>query len=362
MTSRPTEPIDYYNDIIQYMLGDEISIVPVVSNAFRLDQIFRDDAELLDMLLKHKIDFYDEAFTIDQQLTRAWAAKNKYPMSDDHNLARVGQYLQVMKGEAEKAKRDYLSFLTERLLKNNQDRSGYEDVIAKFQKPMHRSTFTTLVKELDLPILFPDGREDPLNLLANLPLPVYITTSYFTFLEEALRKAGKEPVIQVIPWNGDENIKPEHRPQRDYEPTPASPVVYHLYGLENYPDTLALSEDDYMNFLMNSAAAKSDQNVFPAKLRDALSQSRLLLFGYHIRGWDFRTLFRFILEFRKARASKKISYTLQFMPSLEKEKEESLDNSLLYIEKYFDEYKFKVNWINAEKFLYELSDAWQNRG
>jgi len=359
MINRNTEPIDYFTDIIQYMIGDEISIVPVISNAFRLEQIFRDDASLLDMMLKHKIEFYDEAYSINQQLTKAWAAERKYPMSDDHNLARVAQYLQVLMGEAEKAKRDYLTFLSQRLVNNNLNRSGFEDVIAKFQKPAQRTTFTNLARELDLPILFPDGKEDPLRLLARLPLPVYITTSYFTFLEDALRDEKKEPSTQVIPWNGEENIKSEHLPKRDDDPSKLKPVVYHLYGLENYPDTLALSEDDFMNFLMNSGAAKADQNVFPAKLRDALSQSRLLLFGYHLRDWDFRTLFRFILEFRKARNSKKISYTLQFMPSLEKE---TLENSLLFIEKYFEEYKFKVKWINAEDFLYELSDAWQNRG
>jgi len=359
MIERNIEPIDYFKDIIQYMEGDEVSIVPVISNAFRLEQIFRDDAELLDMMLKHKIEYYDEAFSIDQQLTKAWASSHKYPMSDDHNLARVAQYLQVVMDEAETAKRDYLSFLNQRLVKNNLNRSGYEDVIAKFQKPTQRTTFTNLAGELDMPTVFPDGKEDPLRLLARLPLPVYITTSYFTFLEEALRLEGKEPSIQVVPWNGEENIKPEHLPKRDYEPTALKPAVYHLFGLENYPGTLALSEDDYMNFLMNSGVAKTDQNVFPPRLRDALSQSRLLLFGYHLRGWDFRTLFRFILEFRKARAAK-ISYTLQFMPSLEKE---TLDNSLLYIEKYFGEYKFKVKWINAEKFLYELSDAYQpNKG
>jgi hypothetical protein len=118
------QTIDYYNDFIQHIPGGEL--VPIISNGFRLDEIFETDAELRKSL-QQKPEFYDEVRSIDQQLTKQWAReKVQYPMSDDHNLARVAQYYQVMLGleqdGAQKAKNDYLRFINERLLKNFQDK------------------------------------------------------------------------------------------------------------------------------------------------------------------------------------------------------------------------------------------------
>jgi hypothetical protein len=349
------KPIDYESDILRFI--DDGSIVPVISNSFRLEQIFRDDAELIDRMLKNKIDFYDEVCTIDQELTRAWARSMAYPMSDNHNLARVAQYCEVVQEEAELAKKEYLGFLNLRLLNNHQSRQGFEDVIAKYKK--QRTTVTNLAKELELPYLFPEGKEDSLRLLARLKLPVYITTSYFSFLEEALIKEGKTPSTQVWSWGSKVKMKEEHQPKREYELDPLKPVVYHLFGLEDYAKSLVLSEDDYMDFLMKSASAISDLEVLPSPLRDALSQSRLLMLGYHIQSWDFRALFRFILEFRKPEDAPK-GIALQFKPTLENEDFE--DQSLSYLDKYFGGHKFKVRWLDAETYIYELWEAMENRG
>jgi len=83
------------------------------------------------------------------------------------------------------------------------------------------------------------------------------------------------------------------------------------------------------------------------------------LFGYNLRSWDFRTLFQFIRELRKPPDSP-MSIVLQFKPTLENKDFE--ERSLSYLEKYFGGDKFKVMWIDAERFIYGLSDAWQNRG
>jgi hypothetical protein len=352
MNDHNIESIDYYESDVLPSIRDK-SIVPVISNSFRLGEIFGNDAELK-LMLNHNPEFYDEVTNIDQQLTKAWAASKEYPMSDDHNLARVAQYLKVVLDEPFMAKTEYLKFLSQRLLKNNQGRAGYEGVVERYQKGAHTS-FTKMVSEFDLPATFSMGREDPLLSLARLPIPIYITTSYFSFLEEALIKAGKRPSTQVL--SGDTKFKME----REYVPDVPTPVVYHLFGLEDYPKSLVLSEDDYMEFLMNSASAISSLDVFPQPLRDALSQSRLLLLGYHLQSWDFRALFRFIHQFRKRPdPDTPRSIALQLLHDLENKDFEK--KSLSYLESYFTGYRFKVKWIDPENFLYGLSDAWQSRG
>jgi hypothetical protein len=350
---------DYLNDIIQF-IDDEGTVVPVISNSLRLKEIFQDDQQIIERR-KQKPNFYDELPTIDQQLARMWAVSSGYPMSDSHNLARVTQYRQVELEDPTQAKREYLNFMNDRLLRNNLNRQGYEDTVTKYLGRTQMLNFSTVVRELDLPT-FPEGKEDPLRLLARLPLPIYITTSYFSFLEEALIKETKDPVTQVLSWSSENpGIKAEHLPDRDYVPTPLKPAVYHLFGLENYARTLVLSEDDYMDFLMKSAAAISSSELIPSPLRRTLASSRLLLLGYSLPEWEFRALFRFILEFRQPKLAP-LSIAIQLQPSLKKKAFE--EKSLFYLEKYFKEYRFKVRWIDTETFMYELSDAWEriNRG
>jgi len=251
---------------------------------------------------------------------------------------------------------EYLKLLNDSLLKNNENRTGFEDIVRMFQKGNQRLIFSDVVKKLEMPT-FPDGREDPLRLLARLPLTTYITTSYFSFIEDALVAEGKKPRTQIWFWSGGKSaVKPEHLPDRDFVPDAMNPAVYHLFGLENYPKTLVMSEDDYMNFLMNSAVEIGSQDVIPSSLTSALSDSRLLLLGYHVRDWDFRVLFRFILKFRE-REGVDPSIALQLMPSLENKG--FAEKSLLYLDKYFLKHNFRVKWINTEKFIYELVDTWE---
>lgn len=374
---QPSQLIDYQEDFIQYIYDG--TVVPVISNSFRLEEIFRDDEELCAAMMKGFPQFYDEIRTITQQLTKKWAEEVvHYPMSDDHNLARVSQYYQVVKTDSEKAKKGYLKFLNDRLLKINQNRKEYADLISQYQKTIQPLNFTKVVKELDLPS-FPGGK-DPLSLLAKLPLPIYITTSYFRFIEETLKNEGKKPSTQYWSWTGGRSgIKLEYLPDpdlidipnnpekpvpinpREYEPDPMHPVVYHLFGIENYAKTLVLSEGDFMDFLMNSAESINSLEIIPEPLREALSEKRLLLLGYHLPEWDFRALFRFVSKFRNREFSTvSPSIAIQLMPDLQNKAFE--ERLLTYFINYFKGYKFEIKWIDTEKFIYELANTWNEAG
>ena len=45
--------------------------------------------------------------------------------------------------------------------------------------------------------------KSPHITLTKLNLPIYITTNYDYFLEEALKSQGKEPVSEIFGWNHD---------------------------------------------------------------------------------------------------------------------------------------------------------------
>ena len=368
---RITQRIDYQREFIQHVHAR--AIVPIISNAFRLDEIFRDVQELRNTM-KQFPGFYDEVRTIDQQLTKKWAKDVvSYPMSDEHNLARVAQYHQVMLEDMQQAKSEYLGFLGDSLLEHYQNVEEFAEKVNQLRRKAQRPTFSKLVYELGLPS-FSDDQEDPLLLLAQLPLPIYITTSYFGFIEGALKDAGKKPVTQFWSWSGgDSGIKvkylpdPENDPPvppvepRDFIPTPEQPAVYHLFGIEDEANTLVMSEDDFMNFLMNSAQERGNLEVIPSELLTALSAKRLLLLGYHLRDWDFRALFRFISKFRSGDPKYILpSISIQLKPDLENKEFEEM--SLSYLEKYFKEYKFNVKWLDTEQFIYGLSAAYPGIG
>ena len=142
---------------------------------------------------------------------------------------------------------------------------------------------------------------DPLLVLAGLPFKTYLTTSPFTFLEEALRKAGKDPYIKICRWRG-----PIDAPEKDlwviddsYKPSEHQPLVYHLCGLDAHPQTqkpwpesLALTEDDYLELLVNVAQdrGKDRADRLPALVRGALFDDVILL-GYSLSSWAFRALY-----------------------------------------------------------------------
>ena len=99
-----------------------------------------------------------------------------------------------------------------------------------------------------------DNPDDPFLLLASLDLPIYITTDFHDFLEMALRKAGKRPRSDLCRWRSElkgipsafDEPFPDGRP---YDPDPETPLVYHLFGRDEDPASLVLTEDDHLEFL-----------------------------------------------------------------------------------------------------------------
>ena len=343
-----------FEDIVPFI--EYGTVIPIISNSFRIDEIFQGDKELRDNSTNMH-EFFDEVRTVDQRLTMLWAKKVGYPMSDDYNLARVAQYRQVESGDPELAKIEYFKFIVDRLLNNVAQEDGYQETVAEIKKQAHKLIFSEVAQQLDYP-RFSNTSDDTLRLLARLPLPIYVTTGYSNFLERALLAENKQPRTQLCFWNGSKsNINPEHLPDMNYEPTSTSPAVYHLFGLEDYKNTLIMSEDDFMGFIMNAAEHINEQDLYPTPLRGALPESRLLLLGYCLRDWDFRTLFRFILRIRKT-AMIRPSVAIQLKPSLREKRSEA--RSLKYLERYFDDHKFKVAWTDNETFIHKLFGAWNS--
>jgi len=241
-------------------------------------------------------------------IARAWADRYDYPLWDRDDLARVAQFVAVV-----------------------------EDPM--WPKEEIRTFFDRNAPELA-------RKDEPHRMLAELPLPVYLTTNYDDFMVQALRAAGKQPVEDFCRWTTRESFGPSvFDAPGGFEPTPERPLVYHLHGMLNRPESLVLTEDDYIDFLVNVA----DPDVLPPRIREALSDSMLLFIGYRLADWNFRVLYRGVVE-KVDPSGRRQNLTVQLRPA-DVPSPAAAEN---YLDKYFEAMSVRVFWGDARAFLGEL--------
>jgi hypothetical protein len=318
------------------------NVVPIVSNSVRNDLIF-DDPSATDTNVDHIISKY-------------WAARLGYPLSDKHRLERVANFNRVNRArDDEQAKINYLTFLKEVLLLwANRDKTK-TSLVNSLKNRLSQMSFTDLADELELP-KFASPEEDPLRILAKLPIKIFITTSYYDFLERALIAQNKPPQTQICFWSGiPANVSDEHRTDYRLKPTVNNPLVYHIHGYEKYPRSIVLSEDDHLDFLVEVSRDTDAINpIIPHYIKDALDSEALMMLGYRLHNWDFRTLFRGVVNARHSKLRLE-SIVLQLDPDHYTQggqinPKEARD----YLNKYFEPSSFRVIWQGFDSFIQEL--------
>jgi len=163
-----------------------------------------------------------------------------------------------------------------------------------------------------------------LTTIAELPLRLVVTSNYDELLEKAYRAADppREPVVIPQPLRG---FKP--REQRRWQkelaavlPTDLSPrrpdeepVVYKIHGsLGDMSCGLIVSEEDYIVFL--DTLGRNPKGGVPTQIQARVAQSHLLFLGYSLEDWDFRTLWKGLVE-QVPREQETTSFAIQKDPS-----------------------------------------------
>jgi SIR2-like domain len=248
------------------------------------------------------------------EIATRWTAKYHYPLDDTDDLGRVAQFLGVHQDDAMFPKEQLCSELAG---------SAPPDF----------------------------GRQgEPHGVLADLPLPVYITTNFDDFMLQALRHRGKAPMQDICRWNAHPALvygPPVLDPA--FQPTPANPLVFHLHGHFGIPESLVLTDDDYLDFLV---AISRNESLLPHQIKRALAGSSLLFVGYRLADWDFRVLHRGLVMAGE-QSLRRLSVTVQLPPS---------DEGRRYLDKYFQTMNLRVYWGTAEEFVMELGDRWRRLG
>jgi SIR2-like protein len=259
--------------------------IPILSNSISNDLILGDHRQLILDFAKHV----------------------EYPLTDKENLAHITQFMSVMEAEAKGAmvsvvvKQAYLDFVKSGLWYLAEEGGVAKNLLEEVKAQFDSLDFSELAKRLGYP-RFADAPEDPLLILAGLDLPIYLTTGYHQMLETALQRAGKQPQTGICRWNKQLEKDLPDIFAGGYEPSAEKPLVYHLHGLDQYPGSLVLTEDDHLEFLVAiSQELGRPVDRIPARVREALTRSSLLLLGYDLQSWEFRTLFWGLLKPREIR-------------------------------------------------------------
>jgi SIR2-like domain len=238
------------------------------------------------------------------ELAGQWAERFQYPLTDRSNLARVAQFLSIDKYEVF-PKREM------------------EKVIRQAKEPA-----------------YPSG-DEPHGALARLRLPVYVTTNYDDFMFEALDRLGRRPRREFCRWNEITNrIHPASAFDDGYKPTEAEPLVFHLHGHHEVLQSMVLTEDDYLDFLIRFA---EDTTLLPPPVQQAFAGNALLFVGYGLADWTFRVLIRGLMKSMSG-GSRFPAVAIQVTP------EDAADASRrreaeAYLKKYFSAIQRQDIWV-----------------
>jgi hypothetical protein len=339
-------------------------VIPVISNSIFYDQIF--DQKRLRAIETKQLPYLEHMresplkFNIEDELAVIWAQQDvDYPLPEQHWLPRVALYDRVINSIDERhAKERYLDWLKQLLLSQTEANTRIKsETIAGLRNELSDRSFTNLACTLGYPRAA-DPDQDPVKILAKLNLPIYITTSPFDFLERAIKNAGRKVRTQIFFWSEENDGVPAPDPtDRDFEPSREEPLVYHIFGHENYLDSMVLNEDDYLDFLTNiSKFRDQEKQLVPYYLLGRLRRSSLILLGYRLRDWEFRVMFRGLLREAVQKSTTK-SLAIQIDPIKEPclEMSDTVETKIhKYLEKYFGDANFWVEWSTPQNYVVQI--------
>ena len=194
---------------------------------------------------------------------------------------------------------------------------------------------------------------DPHRILAELGASVYVTTNFDPLLERALKARERAPQQVLTRW------RYQKRPRSADDdaiavPTVKAPLVYHVFGAfgPGTEEGLVLTQDDYFDYLITTAAAK----LMPPEVESALVDNSLLFLGFRLTDWHFRVLFRMMMSLPgRERLRQYCHVAVQLDPDMQTMAD--VEGAKIYLAEYFGkEANIDIFWGSSEEFLTALRD------
>jgi hypothetical protein len=278
------------------------------------------------------------------EVAQRWSDLHEYPFSNCTELPCVAQYLATNQGE-DFVRHEFLDTLKAELIAR----------LPEEQRPSDGAeTLTDLVQAVGWQNLVIDNPNDVHRVLADLNLPLYLTTTVDNSMAEALRALGRDPVRSACRWSEhlDRLVSPVGT-SADPEPTVERPMVYHFLGTDEEVDSLVLTEDHFFSFLVRICA---ERDRIPYSIRDAMCSTSLMFVGFSLHDWEFRVLLHgLVRNLSQRRRFKHVAV------QLEPHEMGAADPGAVktFLQQYFQEADINVYWGSTAQFAAELREYWR---
>jgi len=235
-----------------------------------------------------------------RELAESLAEECDYPGMDKTDLLRVSQYYALRIGEM----------------------------------PLRES----VNEKLSLPDVKPGEAH---NILAGWPIEVVLTTNFDNLMERAFIKNDKDAAKAIYKRLGDQE-------QIKITPTEHAPLVYKLHGSLDDIDSMIMTEDNYIDFLISLIEGNPK---IPDKIKNIFDTCSILFIGYGLKDWNIRVLLRY---FRK---TDRRSFAIQ--RDLAAASEEGAAKEWESMVLYWEKKEISVYNCDALEFLKELDRRYQ---
>lgn len=300
----------------------------------------------------------------------SWIAKMPdYPF-EDLTLGRVAQYrtnisnlgaTSTRNAYIETLTQEFISRLPEELQEKAMAEPEEDDEPSSGRRSRRRrrsrSQQQTLLQRIEAvgwQNLAGDDPNEFHSVLASLELPLYMTTNCDPLMAAALKDWDKAPVREVCRWHSAlDDLPSRFEDDPNYEPSFESPMVYHLLGSDEVPDSPVVTENDMMQFLINTAA---EMDRIPNYIRGALASNLLLFVGYSLYDWEFQVLMHGLIKnLDRRRSFKHVAVQLD----IDDVGEDHVEAVQEFLQQYFQDVNINVFWGTSKQFIAELREWWE---
>ncbi len=278
-------------------------------------------------------------------LARALAREHGYPLAGDPRLPQVAQYVATL--DEVRLRKSVVRQLTAGLKRRLGLRPDRADRRAGLSGTAAAIGWAELCRERD--------ETEIHHQLADLQVPLYLTTNFDNFMTLALEAEGLWVRRETVVWHQPPGTAAE--PYHDFEPpaTAQEPVVLHLFGTDEDLLSMVVTEDDHLDLL--ARVSRDHQHLLPTSVVEALARNSLLFLGYRIDGLDLKVILRGLLPTLDQARWRRYHVAVQIEPRARDRVAEA--DVRRYFQHYFAGSRIDVYWGSTQQFMTELHARWR---
>ncbi len=278
-------------------------------------------------------------------LAQSLSREYDYPLTDGDRLTRVAQYVATIDDVRLRKS------LMRHLVAGFQRRLGHSSKGSQRWESLSQATVATDWAKLSLQL----DETEIHHQLADLGLPLYLTTNFDNFMTLALAAKGRRPRRQTVEWHlpvAQAAVEPHH----DFDPpaTAAEPVVLHLYGTDQDLFSMVVTEDDHLDYL--GRISRHHEHLLPTSVSEALARTTLLFLGFRLDDMDLKVILRGLLPSLDLARWRRYHLAVQIDDS--SPDPASLSQVRRYFQKYFGASRIDVYWGDTRQFVTDLHARW----